>query len=67
MGSSGSLKPDQGSWSGEQTVWSVAGQEALYVYCTVLQDGCDRLGCTYDIGPHADDSGNIEYTEVVLP
>ncbi len=25
------------------------------------------LRCTYDIGPHADDSGNIEYTEVVLP
>jgi hypothetical protein len=62
-----SFRPDQGSWSGEQTLWSAAGQEALYVYCAVLQDGCDRLACTYDVGPHGDDTGNIEYTEVVLP
>ena len=55
-----------GSWSTEQSLWSSDGEEALYVYCSVIEDGCDRLACTYDIGPHEDDTGQVEYLEHVL-
>lgn len=62
-----SSRPDGGSWSAEQTVWSSDGQEALYLYCSLVRDGnCPRIGCTYDVGPHADDTGQIEYLEFVL-
>jgi hypothetical protein len=56
------------TWSSAQTLWSASGKTALYVHCGLLRsDQCPRLACVYDIGPHADDTGEIEYFEFVLP
>ena len=42
--------------------------QAQYVYCSVLRlpNGRTILGFTYDLGPHADDAGNIHYGRVPL-
>ena len=48
-------------------MWTSEGETALYLYCSLLRDGnCPRIACTYDVGPHADDTGQIEYLEFVL-
>ncbi len=51
-----------------ETFWQSSNEVALYVYCSVFEDdGCRKLGCTYDVGPHDDDVGQIEYRELALP
>ena len=61
------IRAADGKWGEEETLWASSGETALYVYCSVLSDQrCPRLGCTYDVGPHSDDRGDIRYFEYQL-
>lgn len=61
-------RPDGGSWTPPIRVWDSGGSEAHYVYGEVyVRNARSRLGYTYDIGPHPDDEGNIEFNELTLP
>jgi hypothetical protein len=61
------LRAADGSWTGEATAWDSGDDEAHWLYAAVYQrGGVRRLGFTYDVGPHADDSGQIRYDEIQL-
>ena len=60
-------RPDGGGWSDAEVAWSSGDNIAWWVYGNVYdRNGKRRLGFTYDIGEHRDDTGNIEYDEIIL-
>jgi hypothetical protein len=59
-------RPHGGSWSSETTLYAASGSEEVqWVYATVLDRGAGnkKLAYTYDVGPHLDDEGDIQYNE----
>ena len=61
-------RPHGGSWSSETTLYTATGaEEVQWVYATVLDRGATKaLAYTYDVGPHLDDEGDIQYNEMAL-
>ena len=48
-------------------IWNSGDKVALFLYGNVLiSGGRKRLGFTYDVGPHEDDVGFIEYNETPI-
>lgn len=59
--------PHGGSWSEPQRVWDSGANQAEWVYLQAyVRDKQRRIGFTYDVGPHPDDTGKIEFRELTL-
>lgn len=62
-------RPNGGSWSARTLLADTGtGNEVQWLYANVVTkpDASKILAFTYDIGPHADDGGNIQYNELAL-
>lgn len=60
--------PRGGSWSSATRLWDSGEDGAFWLYASAYERvGRRRLGFTYDIGPHPDDRGRIEFDEITLP
>jgi hypothetical protein len=60
-------RSDRGAWSRPVVAWASGGSTAWWVYANAYRRaGRARLAFTYDVGPHADDVGRIEYDELAL-
>lgn len=61
------VRAADGSWTAGEKLWASGASEAHWVYAAVFdREGRRRLGFTYDVGPHPDDTGQIRYDEIKL-
>ncbi len=56
-----------GSFSNTEIFWDSGTNIAWYLYCSVkIRNECPTLACSFDVGPHEDDVGDIIYLEKSL-